>query len=92
MAKIKGVAMPVTQSHAWFDSNQYSAGLACEYCHGNPGHEQWCITQNLRVLRAWQPVLDPSKLSLHDELILHALGVAWSTDGKNVPAAQQALR
>ena len=72
--------MPVAQSHAWFDSNQYSAAVACEYCQASPAHEPWCITQNIRVLEAWQPVLDPSKLSLQDVLILHALGVVWSVD------------
>jgi hypothetical protein len=78
----KGTAMAVTQSHTWFDSNQYSAGLGCEYCHATAAHERWCITQNLEVLRAWQPVLDPSRLSFHDELILHALGVAWIAQGE----------
>jgi hypothetical protein len=73
--------MPVAQSHAWFDRNQYSAAVACEFCRASPGHEPWCITQNLRVLEAWQPVLDPYKLSFQDQLILHALGVAWTADG-----------
>jgi len=72
------MAMTATQSHPWFDSNQYLVGRSCEYCRNNAEHESWCITQNLEVLRVWQAVLDPSKLSLHDELILHALGVAWS--------------
>jgi len=74
--------MPVTQSHAWFDSNRYSPNLACEYCQGSTWHETWCITQNLHVLEAWQPVLDPTKLSFLDKLILHALGVAWSADSE----------
>ena len=69
--------MTATQSHSWFDSNQYTADLACEYCQGSARHEFWCITQNLEVLSAWQAVLNPANLSLHDELILHALGVAW---------------
>ena len=77
--------MPVAQSHAWFDSNQYLAAVACEYCQAGPGHEPWCITQNLRVLEAWQPVLDPSKLSFQDQLILHALGVAWIASNRSAP-------
>jgi hypothetical protein len=85
--------MPVTQSHAWFDSNQYSASaLACEYCQASPGHERWCITQNLRVQEAWQPVLDPAKLSFQDRLILHALGVAWRADSRIVPSARGITR
>ena len=69
--------MTTTRPQAYFDSNQYATDTACEYCQGNSHHEFWCITQNIEVLKAWQAVLNPAKLSLHDELILHALGVAW---------------
>jgi len=69
--------MTTAQSHPWFDSNRYPTQISCEYCQRDDHHEFWCITQNLEVLRAWQAVLDPAKLSLHDELILHALSVAW---------------
>jgi hypothetical protein len=84
--------MPVTQSHAWFDSNQYSTASVCEYCQARSGHEFWCITQNLRVLEAWQPVLDPAKLSFQDQLILHALGVAWSADSRSAFKVQTLAR
>ena len=70
--------MTTTQSHPWADSRNDTADFSCEYCQCVEHHEFWCITQNLEVLRAWQAVLDPAKLSLHDELILHALGVAWA--------------
>jgi hypothetical protein len=71
------MAMSATHSYPWFHSNQYTADAACEHCDGIVRHEPWCITQNLNVMNAWEPVLDPAKLSLHDQLILHALGVAW---------------
>ena len=70
--------MTTTQSHPWFEANPSTANLACEYCQASTCHEFWCITQNLEVLKAWQAVLDPAKLSVHDQLILHALGVAWT--------------
>jgi len=69
--------MTTAQSHPWSDNNNFASEIACEYCQSAELHEFWCITQNLEVLRAWQAVLDPAKLSLHDQLILHALGVAW---------------
>jgi hypothetical protein len=72
------MAMTTTQSHPWADSNAHRAEFSCEYCQCVEHHEFWCITQNLEVLRAWQAVLDPAQLGLHDELILHALGVAWA--------------
>ncbi len=68
--------MTTTQSFPGFDSHR-TTETCCEYCQSAELHEFWCITQNLEVLRAWQAVLDPAKLTLHDELILHALGVAW---------------
>jgi hypothetical protein len=69
--------MPATESSPWFHSSQSVSGFECGHCKALLRHEQWCITQCPDVRSAWEIVLDPSKLSLHDELILHALGVAW---------------
>jgi hypothetical protein len=71
------MAMTTTQPHLWYEANQSTANLTCEYCQASAYHELWCITQNFEVMKAWQAVLDPAKLSVHDQLILHALGVAW---------------
>jgi len=69
--------MPVAQSQAWFHSNRYSAEATCDFCNAVVRHESWCITRNPQVLNAWKAVLDATKLDLHDQLILHALGVSW---------------
>ncbi|MGA9564658.1 MAG: hypothetical protein WBS19_03955 [Candidatus Korobacteraceae bacterium] len=69
--------MTTTQTRPWYQLNESTPDLACEYCRATAHHEFWCITENLEVLKAWQAVLNPAKLSLHDRLILHALGVAW---------------
>jgi len=74
--------MPPTQSHSWFPGNQYVAELSCEHCKGVVRHESWCITQNFNVMTAWEIVLDPSKITLHDQLILHALGVSWNATAR----------
>jgi hypothetical protein len=71
------MAMSATQSYPWFHSNRYTADAVCEHCEGVVRHEPWCITRNPNVMNAWEAVLDPAKLGLHDQLILHALGVAW---------------
>lgn len=71
------MAMSTTQSNPMFHSNRYTADASCEHCEGVLRHEAWCITRNSNVMNAWDSVLDPAKLSLHDQLILHALGVAW---------------
>ena len=70
--------MPAAQSQAWFHSNRYTAEATCEFCNAVVRHESWCITRNPQVLAAWEAVLDPAKLDLHDHLILHALGVSWN--------------
>ena len=62
-----------------YHGNRYSADSACEHCHGIIRHESWCITRNHVVLYAYEAVLDESKLSEQDRLILHALGVSWKT-------------
>jgi hypothetical protein len=56
---------------------KYSAASSCEHCDGVIRHEPWCVTVNESVLYAYEVVLDPGKLTLEDQLILHALGVAW---------------
>lgn len=63
---------------ALFHSNQYCAASACEHCDGVIRHEPWCITHNSIVLYAYEAVLHAEKLTLEDQLILHALGAAWT--------------
>lgn len=60
-----------------YHGNRYSADSECEHCQGIIRHEPWCITRNHHVYEAFECVLDDSKLSVHDQLILHALGVTW---------------
>ncbi len=70
--------MPTTERSKWYHSNQYTADSACEHCSGVIRHEPWCITRNQTVCYAHEAILDAGKLTLEDELILHALGVAWA--------------
>jgi len=58
-------------------SNQYTAHATCAYCEGTFKHEAWCATRDPKVSYAYQIVLDASKITLGDSLILHSLGVAW---------------
>ena len=62
---------------SWYHSNQYTANSACEHCGGVVRHERWCITRDAVVQYAYKVVLEPEKLTTIDQLILHALGVAW---------------
>jgi len=64
-------------TNPWIHSNRYSADAACEHCHGVVRHEPWCITCSTEVLYAYEAVIDASKLTVGDQLMLHALGVAW---------------
>ncbi len=65
------------ESPNWYHTNKYTADAACEHCAGVVRHEEWCITTNRKVAYAYEVVLDAGKLTIEDELILHALGVAW---------------
>jgi hypothetical protein len=58
--------------------DQESAASACVYCERCNDHEPWCPTQNASVQYANRAVLQPDLLNLADQLILHALGVAWA--------------
>jgi hypothetical protein len=72
--------MPLQNDLPLRHSNQYSVDSACVHCDGIIRHESWCVTQSATVRYAFQAALDPSQLSPGDELILHALGVAWATE------------
>lgn len=69
--------MMATNRSTWYHSNAFSADAACENCSGIIRHEPWCVTLSDVVAYAYEAVLDADKLSLGDQLILHALGVAW---------------
>jgi hypothetical protein len=84
------MAMTTTQTRPWYQLNE-TPDPACEYCRATAHHEFWCITENLEVLKAWRVVLDPAKLSLHDQLILHALGVAWTGARQAPPKTKMAI-
>jgi hypothetical protein len=72
--------MPLQNDLPLRHSNRYSLESACMHCDGIIRHESWCVTQSATVRYAFQAALDPSQLSLGDELILHALGVAWAAE------------
>jgi 3-oxoacyl-[acyl-carrier-protein] synthase III len=70
--------MPVQSHFPLSHSNQYTADSACGHCEGVIRHEAWCITQNASIQYAYQALLDSGHLSPGDQLILHALGAAWT--------------
>jgi hypothetical protein len=63
-----------------FHSNRYTAQSACEHCQGIIRHERWCITVDRTVYYANEIVVDPSKLTIGDVLVLRALGVIWGSN------------
>ncbi len=69
--------MPNTSSTTWHHSNPSSMHAVCEHCGNVLQHEAWCITRNTAVRYAFQIILEPSKLTIGDALILHSLGVTW---------------
>ena len=70
--------MPGIQPTRWSHSNRYTAESVCRHCGGVIRHERWCQIRNPQVAYAFQVLADPSRLSLRDQLILHALGVCWN--------------
>lgn len=70
--------MPGSQPTKSYYRTLYGTQSVCRYCAGVVRHERWCPTRNPQVAYAYQVVADPSRLSLRDQLILHALGVSWT--------------
>ncbi len=72
--------MPTPSRTTLYHSNRYSADATCEHCGGVVRHQGWCITVNPAVRYAYEVVSDSAKLTLKDQLILHALGVVWGAN------------
>lgn len=70
--------MATQKATVWHHSNKYSAEAACEHCQGIVRHEPGCITRSEVILYAYEAVLNAAVLTEGDNLILHALGVAWT--------------
>jgi len=68
--------LPPTESAP---KSQYTQGSICGHCSGVTSHETWCITRNTLVRYAFAILLNSRHLTLADELILHALGVEWTS-------------
>jgi len=64
----------------WRHNNEYSDDSACLECGGIIRCEPWCNIECSTVRYVHQAVLDPDRLSTGDQLILHALGVAWKAE------------
>jgi hypothetical protein len=52
--------------------------LPCAHC-GVAVCESWCLSVNSCVQYAYDVALHPGHLSFGDRLILHALGVRWTS-------------
>jgi hypothetical protein len=61
----------------WYHANKYTAEEACAECGGIVRHACWCAVCNPAVAYAYDIVGDGRKVTTEDQLILHALGVAW---------------
>ena len=71
--------MPLQSQIPLSHSNQYSADSACAHCNGIVSHEAWCSSKNANVRYAFDVALHPDLLTTQDTLILHTLGVIWTT-------------
>lgn len=84
--------MPTSNVTTWRHSNKYNAAAACEHCGGVVRHEPWCITRSATVLYAYEAVLDGERLTVQDQLILHALGVSWTGKARDCACAGKSAR
>jgi hypothetical protein len=58
-------------------SKSCSAPSPRAFCEGIFQHTMWCASRDPGASYAYQIVVDASKITLADSLILHSLGVAW---------------
>jgi hypothetical protein len=69
--------MSAVDRQKWYHTNKYAGEVACRVCDGVVRHAYWCPKSNPVVGYAYGVVEDAGLLTFEDQLILHALGVAW---------------
>lgn len=67
----------MSNANSAYKSKEYKTKAACALCEGMFAHEAWCAARDPGASYAFQIVVDASKLTTGDTLILHSLGVAW---------------
>lgn len=73
----------MSNANSAYNSTQYKAPAACALCEGVLAHEAWCASRDPGASYAFQIVVDASRLTTGDSLILHSLGVAWAESVPN---------
>ena len=68
----------MSNANSVYNSKQYKTKAACALCEGVFAHESWCAARDPGASYAFQIVVDASKITTGDSLILHSLGVAWA--------------
>jgi hypothetical protein len=68
----------MSNANSAYNSKNYNAQSTCALCEGVFLHESWCAIRDPGASYAYQIVVDASKLTTADSLILHSLGVAWA--------------
>jgi hypothetical protein len=58
--------------------------FACALCEGIFAHQSWCASRDPGASYAYQIVVDATKITPGDSLILHSLGVAWAESVHNL--------
>ena len=66
-----------TNSASTCNGNSCSVPSPCAFCEGIFQHAAWCVSRDPGASYAYQIVVDASKITPGDSLILHSLGVAW---------------
>ena len=59
-------------------NSQSKSKSTCALCEGTFVHEAWCAVLDPGASYAYRIIVDPSKLTEGDSLILHSLGVSWT--------------
>jgi hypothetical protein len=68
----------MSNANSAYNSKKSNALSACALCGSIFAHESWCASRDPQASYAYQIVLDASKLTTRDSLILHLLAVAWA--------------
>jgi hypothetical protein len=73
----------MSNANSVYDSKPSKKQFACALCEGTFSHEAWCASRDPGASYPYQIVVDASKMTMGDTLILHSLGVTWANPARS---------
>jgi hypothetical protein len=73
----------MNNANSVYDRKPSKNQFGCALCEGTFSQEAWCASRDPGASYPYQIVVDASKMTTGDTLILHSLGVTWANPARS---------